>query len=63
MSAPARDILQVSTADVLGGAERIAWTLFQEYRARGHRSFLAVGRKRTTDPDVILMTHGLGEGP
>lgn len=63
MSAPARDILQVSTADVLGGAERIARTLFQEYRARGHRSYLAVGRKRTTDAGVLLMTHGEGAGP
>ena len=48
-------ILQVSTADRLGGAERLAWKLFQAYRDRGHDSWLAVGRKYTDDPDVILI--------
>ncbi len=48
-------ILQVSTADVAGGAERVAWNLFQEYRRAGHQSWLAVGRKRTADPDVLLV--------
>lgn len=48
-------ILQFSTADILGGAEKIAWELFQAYRVRGHGSWLAVGRKRSDDPDVFLM--------
>lgn len=59
----ALDILQVSTADVLGGAERIAFELFRTYRKRGYRSHLVVGRKRSTDPDVHLMTHDRGAGP
>jgi glycosyltransferase involved in cell wall biosynthesis len=46
-------ILQVSIADVLGGAEKVAWSLFRAYRARGHESWLAVGRKRGDDPDVL----------
>ena len=37
-------ILQVSTADVGGGAEDVAKRLFEEYRDRGHDSCLAVGR-------------------
>jgi glycosyltransferase involved in cell wall biosynthesis len=47
-------ILQVSTADIAGGAEKVAWSLFQTYRARGHDTWLAVGIKRTDDPDVLL---------
>ncbi len=38
-------ILQVSTADKAGGAEAVAWQLFQAYRSRGHHSLLAVGLK------------------
>jgi glycosyltransferase involved in cell wall biosynthesis len=48
-------ILQVSTADILGGAEKVAWDLFQIYRARGCSSWLAVGCKRSDDPDVLLV--------
>ncbi|MBU6482633.1 MAG: glycosyltransferase [Nitrospirae bacterium] len=48
-------ILQVSTADHSGGAERSAWNLFQVYRDRGHESWLAVGRKYSDDPDVIVI--------
>lgn len=46
-------ILQVSTLDIAGGAEKIAWNLFQSYRLRGHRSWLAVGYKRSEEPDVL----------
>jgi glycosyltransferase involved in cell wall biosynthesis len=46
-------ILQVSTADIAGGAEKVAWDLFQSYRARGYRSWLAVGRKLSDDSDVL----------
>jgi glycosyltransferase involved in cell wall biosynthesis len=57
-------ILQVSTADIAGGAERVAWHLFQEYRRSGHDSWLAVGRKRTTEPGVLIVpretTPGIG---
>jgi glycosyltransferase involved in cell wall biosynthesis len=50
-------ILQVSTADRLGGAERVAWNLFESDRRAGDASWLAVGRKRTNDPDVLEIRH------
>jgi len=50
-------ILQVSTADIAGGAEKVAWQLFQEYRRRGHDSWLAVGLKHSADLDVLLIQH------
>ena len=49
------NVLQVSTTDTIGGAEKIAWNLFQAYRSRGHGSRLAVGRKFSNDPDVLLI--------
>jgi len=52
---PRLRVLQVSTTDRAGGAERSAWHLFQAYRDRGHESWLAVGRKYTDDPDVIVI--------
>lgn len=48
-------ILQINTADLGGGAEGSAWNLFQSYRTRGHNSWLAVGCKRSNDPDVLLV--------
>jgi glycosyltransferase involved in cell wall biosynthesis len=48
-------ILQVSTSDKQGGAEGVAWNLFTEYRKRGHDSKMAVGVKRSDDPDVIMI--------
>lgn len=48
-------ILQVSTGDIAGGAEKVAWNLFQSYRARGNISSLAVGYKRSDDPDVSVV--------
>ena len=51
----ALNILQVGTRDIGGGAERVAWDLFQTYRAHGHRSWLAVGYKRSGDPDVFAI--------
>jgi len=46
-------ILQVSSSDWGGGAEKVAWNLFQEYRRRGFPSGLAVGLKLSRDPDVF----------
>ncbi|OGV63261.1 MAG: hypothetical protein A3K19_12920 [Lentisphaerae bacterium RIFOXYB12_FULL_65_16] len=46
-------ILQVNTADSGGGAEGSAMRLVEEYRRRGHDSWLAVGRKYGVDPDVL----------
>jgi glycosyltransferase involved in cell wall biosynthesis len=56
-------ILQVNTTDVAGGAARVAWDLFQAYRARGYPSWLAVGRKRTADPDVIAIPNEVHRNP
>jgi len=53
MSEPSLRILQVSTVDIAGGAEKIAWDLFTSYRALQHRSWLAVGIKRSRDADVF----------
>lgn len=50
-------ILQVSTADRAGGAEAVAWNLFQRYRKEGHHSRLLVGTKKTDDPDVVAFNH------
>jgi len=51
-------ILQVSTADIAGGAERVAWSLCHAYRERGHYSWLAVGYKLSSDPAVLLLRNG-----
>ena len=48
-------ILLVSTSDVGGGAERSAWSLLKAYTESGHKSWMAVGRKISDDPDVILV--------
>jgi len=53
MSEPTLRILQVSTVDSAGGAEKIAWDLFTSYRTLQHRSWLAVGTKRSGDADVF----------
>ena len=50
------NIVQVSTFDISGGAERIAWTLHHAYRYRNHHSWLAVGYKRTQCPDVLHLS-------
>src|SRR4249920_3017389 len=50
-------ILQVNTSDVGGGAEAVAWQLFQAYRRSGHSSRLAVGLKQSRNPDVFTISH------
>jgi glycosyltransferase involved in cell wall biosynthesis len=59
MSEPKLGILQVSSADIGGGAEKVAWNLFRSYRTRGNLSWLAVGTKRSADPDVFVMPNHL----
>lgn len=49
------NILQVSTFDHAGGAEKIAWDLFTSFRRLGHGSWMAVGTKRSQDPDVLCI--------
>lgn len=56
-------ILQLSASDRMGGAEKIAMTLFNGYRAQGHRSWLAVGQKTTTDPDIFLLDNDRSRSP
>lgn len=51
-------IVQISTSDRAGGAEKVAWNLFQAYRQHGLPSWLAVGYKRSDDPDVLLVPNG-----
>jgi len=46
-------ILTVTTRGTGSGAERVAWNLFDGYRARGHGSWLAVGTRDTDDPGVF----------
>lgn len=46
-------IVSVNTADEGGGAERIAWTLFEGYRRRAIDSWLVVGDRKTNDPQVM----------
>ena len=46
-------ILQVSTQDFGGGAEKSALLLFNKYRELGYKSWLAVGRKLSNDPDIF----------
>ena len=53
MSESGLRILQVSTYDIAGGAEKIAWDLFTLYRTRGHQSWLTVGVKRSQNRDVF----------
>src|SRR5690349_20500353 len=53
-------ILQVNSNELSGGAQRIAHNLFETYRAIGHDSWLAVGHKLSTDPDVLAIRHGTG---
>ena len=48
-------ILQVSTFDTVGGAEKVAWNLLRSYRERGYEAWLAVGHKLSDDPDVLLI--------
>lgn len=48
-------IFQISTFDLSGGAERVAWNLFCAYRSRGFASKLLVGHKESTDPDIAAI--------
>src|SRR5689334_8531964 len=47
------NILQVSTQEIGGGAEKIAWALYSSYRKQGHNSWLAVAYKQSDDPSVL----------
>jgi glycosyltransferase involved in cell wall biosynthesis len=46
------NILQVNTTDLVGGAEKVSWELFQAYKQIGLKSWLAVGKRFSNDTDV-----------
>lgn len=48
-------VLQVSALDRGGGAEQVAWNLLNAYRQLGIQSWMAVGKKRSNDPNVFLI--------
>jgi len=55
MSTKKLTILQVNTADRIGGAARVARTLHQHYKQMGHHAFMAVGwARRPLDDDTII---------
>lgn len=56
-------ILQVSTLDLAGGAEKIALGLHRSYLTRGHDSWLAVGTRRGSGPQILELDNSPYEGP
>lgn len=55
-------ILQVSPLDLGGGAQQIAWNLFQAYRLLGIDSWMAVGKKRSQDSQVFEIAKTMPTG-
>ncbi len=51
----ARSILQVGTADICGGAERVMMDLHAEYLRRGLDAWVAVGRRLSDDSRVLTI--------
>jgi glycosyltransferase involved in cell wall biosynthesis len=56
-------ILHVSTRDKAGGAEKVAFDLFREQRRRGFASYLAVGEKTLSDPDILEIPNNAYRNP
>ncbi len=50
-------ILQVSATDIGGGAAKVARNLFRACRARGFRTWMAVGFRFSDDEDVLLLAN------
>jgi glycosyltransferase involved in cell wall biosynthesis len=55
MNNSTRHILQVSTYDIAGGAEKVAWNLLRYSRLYGYDSWLVVGYKHSENAYVIPM--------
>lgn len=55
-------VLQVSALDRAGGAEQVAWNLFESYRQSGLASWLAVGKKRSKDGNVFVINEKPSQG-
>ena len=49
------NILQVSTSDIGGGAEKLAWKMFNAFKKYGHKPIMAVGNKRSKEENVIAV--------
>lgn len=56
------NVLHVNTTAVRGGAAFVARQLHDELRARGHRSWMAVGRRDLDDPDVLTVPNAAHSG-
>jgi len=52
------NILQVNSWDRGGGAEKIAWQLFEGFCNRGHQSRFLVGHRKTGQSQVIYNDYG-----
>jgi glycosyltransferase involved in cell wall biosynthesis len=55
MSEAIRHILQVNTADISGGAEKVVMDLHARYLELGLDSWVAVGTKRSDSPRVLVI--------
>jgi len=53
------NILQISTYDICGGAEKIAWSLHDSYKNRGYAAWLAVGYKKSEDSNILLIPNDI----
>lgn len=56
-------ILHVSLCDNFGGAHKIAYELFRGHRLRGQDSYLAVGVKTFSDPDILEIPNNYYRNP
>ena len=56
------NILQINTSDKGGGAEGSAFNLFNEYQERGHKSWLAVGNKKSDEENVFIIPNSYKTG-
>ena len=63
MSAPSLKILQVSSADSAGGAERSAYNLFEKFEAQGHQSWLVVGHRKHARAGVSALPNASLRNP
>jgi len=55
-------ILQISTSDSGGGADRIAYHLLRAYQAKGNDAWMAVGLKRTDDHHIFSINNDYYRG-
>ena len=56
-------VLVVNTSDAGGGAELTSWNVFQAVRRRGHQALMVVGRKKTADTNVVVLSRDAERNP